>query len=159
MSEAADSFKIYVDRLREGKTETIKEAFAPGFMGLNGSDVAFMELVHVEGEAYRTSDVLVLHLGIRTQAMMPCVVCNAMAKMDIDIAAWSHADPLRGIKSGTFDFSEVLREFILLELPSFAECCGGSCPGRGEMEKFLIKPSEAQAKAEASEEYRPFADL
>ena len=55
-----------------------------------------------------------------------------------------------------YNFKNLLRETILLEVPSFAECEGGSCPKRKEYNKYLKESSNEQSEDEG---YQPFADL
>jgi hypothetical protein len=55
------------------------------------------------------------------------------------------------------DISEILREAILREVPQIAECHGGVCPARKEIEHYLSETSHAHFVEE--EGYHPFEGL
>ena len=145
--------KIYIEQLRNGHVEKINEIVPPDFLDITERDLAFKDPVAIEGEAYIASDDLILRLAVETHALIPCSICNENVKVQIQISNLTHAEPLGQIKSGVFDFMELLREAILLETPAFAECNDGKCSKRKEIKKYLKDPAEKQ------EGYRPFADL
>jgi uncharacterized metal-binding protein YceD (DUF177 family) len=151
-----DRFKIYVDRLRDHDLK-IHETFKPDFLDVKEEHLKFSYPVALKGEAYLADDTLVMHLNVATEAEIPCSVCNEMTKVEIAIPEFYLAVPLNEIKGGIYDYSEALREEIVLAVPQFAECSGGTCPQRKELEKFLKKPGENDSPEE--ERYHPFADL
>ena len=152
-----DRFKIYVDRLKDHDLK-IHETFKPDFLDVEeGDSLKFPYPVALKGEAYLADDNLVMHLDVATQGEVPCTVCNEMTKVDIVIPEFYLAVPLEEVKGGIYDYSEMLREEILLAVPQFAECSDGICPQRKELEKFLKKPGEEDSPEE--ERYHPFADL
>lgn len=151
-----DAFKIYVEQLRDGHIEGIKEELPPSFLDLHESDLIFEDKVDIEGEAYLAEDNLMLHLKVITFAKIPCSICNEPVKIKIALGNYYHAEPLVNIKSGIFNFQEVLREGILLETPLFVECNEGKCPQREEMKKYLKHPKDNESEEEG---YQPFADL
>lgn len=153
-----DRFRIFVEQLREGHTEEIDETFTPAFLDVQEKDLVFEKPVRVNGQVYLADDMLVLHLDIATVAGIPCSVCNRPVEVPIAIEEFYHAVPLNEIKGAVYDFSEILRETILLEVPLLAECGDGKCPQRKVIEKFLKKEKSPGADDE-SEGYRPFADL
>lgn len=150
---ADDSFKIYVERLRDGKQVQISEKFSPEFLDVNDEDLTFKKPVNVDGEAYIAGDSLILHLKIGTKGIVPCTICNKPVEVEIDLDDFYHAEPMSELKSGIFDFRDVLREAILLEVPAFTEC-KGNCPSRKELKKYLKKSEKS-----SEEGYHPFADL
>lgn len=152
-----DSFRIYVEQLRDGHSEVLSESLPPNFMDVHEDDLAFMDPVKMTGEAYLADDMLVLHLKVQTLATMPCRICNETFKQKIELDNFYHAEPIEEIKGRVFDFSEILREAILLETPPVAECHQGKCPKRKTMQQFL--KLEGSAKKDDEEGYRPFADL
>jgi uncharacterized metal-binding protein YceD (DUF177 family) len=154
-----DAFKIYVEQLRDGHSEKIKETLSPDFLDIHEPDLAFGDDVEIEGEAYLAEENLVLHLQIRTFAVILCSICNEPVKVELRIPSFYHAEPLQAIKGGIFNFQGVLRESILLDTPPFAECNEGSCPKRKEIEKYLRPPREEDSQETEDEGYRPFADL
>lgn len=152
-----ESFRIYVEQLRDGQIESLEETYPPAFLNVAEKDLAFVDPVRIKGEAYLADDVLVLHLDVRTLATMPCRICNESIKADVVINEFYHAEPLEEIKGSVFDFREMLREAILLETPPLAECHQGNCPKRKALQQFFKK--EGTVKNGEEEGYQPFADL
>lgn len=157
MSKMEYRTKIYVEQLREGHIEEISESFAPEFLDVSEDDLDFSDPIEISGEAYVADDMLVLHLNATTYATIPCRICNDPVKVEVAVNGFYHAEPLAEIKTGVFDFHEVMRETILLEVPSLVECHQGKCPQRLTMQKFFKKESEGEGHVEDG--YQPFADL
>ena len=132
-----DEFKIFVLRLREGQKEKIEESFSPTFLDIHEADLAFTAPVNLEGEAELADETLILHFAIETEATMPCAICNEDVQVKLEIADFCSTIAVEEIKSGTFDFRDVVREAILLELPSRAECNEGNCREREVLAKYL----------------------
>lgn len=153
MQQKSDNFNIYVDRLYDGHTEVIDETVSPDFLDIHERDLAFNDPLLLKGEAYLAEDELILHLSITTYATIPCSICNEPVKVEIKEFNFYQAEPLKEIRAGVFNFKELLREVILLDVPAFAECDGGECPRRKEIEKYL------KVEGEGDDEYRPFANL
>ncbi len=151
-----DVFKIYVEQLRDGHEEKIQEKLAPDFLDLHEPDLAFDQPVELEGVAYLAEHELVFHWNIKTEAVVPCSICNEPVKIPIHIQNFYYSEPVEEIKSGIYNFKDLLRETILLEVPSFVECEGGTCPRRKDYKKYLKEPSSKQSEDEG---YHPFADL
>lgn len=151
-----DAFKIYVEQLRDGHEEKIHETFDPGFLDINEPDLRFDQPVELEGVAYLAEHELVLHWDIKAEAVVSCSICNEPVKVPLHIQNFYYSEPLAEIKSGVYNFKDLLRETILLEVPSFAEC-EGSCPRRKEYHKYFKEPSSQPSDEE--EGYQPFADL
>lgn len=152
-----DSFKIYVEQLKDGHTETIDEKFGSEFLDIKEEQLSFQDPVHVTGEAYLAEDSFILQLNVETIASIRCSICNEPVKVPIEIKNLYHVEPLSEIKTAIFNFKDVLRENILLETPRFAECMQGNCPQREQIKKYLKKP-DAEDDAE-DEKYHPFADF
>lgn len=151
-------FKIYVEQLRDGHVEKLAENFAPKFLDVSENDLAFVDPVEIRGEAYLADDMLVLHVDVHTFCKIPCRICNEPVNTEIAIKGFYHAMPLEEIKTGVFDFQDILRETILLEVPSLVECHEGTCPQRRGMAKYFKKESPPGEKG-VEEGYQPFADL
>jgi uncharacterized metal-binding protein YceD (DUF177 family) len=66
-----------------------------------------------------------------------------------------HAVPLSEIKGNEFDFREVIRENLLIEVPSFAEC-NGRCPEREKLKKYF---KQGDGKTDQEEGQQPFSNL
>lgn len=153
-----DRFKIFVEQLRDGSTEEINETFTPDFLEINERDLSFTHPVNVQGQVYLADDMLVFHLDVDTIATIPCAICNNPADVEIKIEGLYHAVPLDEIKGAVYDFREILRETILLEVPILAECGQGKCPQRKSLEKYFKKESAPGSEAD-EEGYKPFAGL
>lgn len=154
-----DAFKIYVEQLRDGREEEIREDFPPDFIDVQDKDLRFNDLVHVRGKAYIAESTLILHLDITTFATIPCSICNEPSKQKVEILNFYHSEELRDIKSGIFVYQDLLRETILLETPCFGECQAKGCPERKKIQKYL-KNTEVEGKVPSDEEgYKPFSNF
>lgn len=142
MIEDRSPFKIYVDRLRNGRDEDIEEILSPEFLDFNEEDVHFEDRIKIQGNAAVVDETLVLRLGIETQMVIACCICNEKVKVPVGPITFLHIEPLVAIKSAIFDFKEVLREAILLEIPQKSECNQGNCPERELIKKYFSKSKE-----------------
>lgn len=146
-----DRFNIYIDRLKEGEDKVLNESFFPGFIDIQEAELEFNKPILVKGKAYLTNESLVLNLMIEAEATMPCAICNEDVRVPIVIKDFSHIEEFKNIRGGIFNFKDILREAILLEVPLIAECTNGNCPEREFVAKYLTK--------EKKEEKHPFSDL
>ena len=149
--------QIFIDRLRDGHTETIDERLPSGLLEIREPDLVFDREVEVQGEAYLAQDELILRLNVQSECQIPCLVCNEAVSVPIKIENAYHAEPLQEVKGAVLDLKEILREMILLEIPPYVECCPGNCPKRPQIAPFM-KPVEEAAKEE-EEGNRPFSRL
>jgi uncharacterized metal-binding protein YceD (DUF177 family) len=134
-----DTFKIYLHRLRDGHEERIEESLSPGFLDIHEADLAFKSPITLKGSVAVADETLVLTLAIETEAIMPCAICNRNVNVKILIPDFCHTENLADIKGGIFDYKEILREGILLELPYTAECNGGGCSERAALAKYFTQ--------------------
>ena len=153
-----EAFNIYIERLRGGNTDEINERFSPNFLDVSDEDLKFTDEVTVQGEAYLAEEELILHFEIAAQGLIPCTICNEDVKVEVNIHNFYHAVPLTELKSGVYNFKDVVREAILLETPPFAECDQGNCGARTEIQKYLVKP-EKDGEKNSEDTYHPFANL
>lgn len=135
-----DRFKIYIDQLHDGRIERIDEAFDSAFLDVKEPGLTFKGQVTVRGEAYIAGSELVLHLSLHAISVVPCIICNAPVDVDISLPAFYEAIPLAEIPHGIFFMQETLRQAIILECKTFAEC-NGSCPHRKELDPYIKKLS------------------
>ncbi len=155
-----DAFKIYIEQLRDGRTEEINGSHFPDFIDVKDDELKFKNEVKFEGQAYLADDNLIIHLKIEAYATVPCSICNDPVEVKIDIPNFYHMEPIADVKTGMFDFAEVLREAILLEAPHFAECHNGHCPERKKIAKFLKSKTVTNPDNLGDEEgYQPFANI
>lgn len=152
-----DIFKIYIDQLRDGRESQINEQLNSDFLGIDEPNLTFQNHVKIEGSAYLADDELLFHWNIWTEALIPCSICSQPVPVEIKILNFYTSIPLSDIKGAVFNFKELLRETILLEVPTFAECNQGHCPKRKEFAKYLKETSSKLAKEEDG--HRPFANL
>lgn len=148
------SFQIEIDRLKGGKVIKIEESFDPSFLKIDEQELQFPHPVTVSGEAYLTDADLILSLKAKTKALLPCAICNKMIEKELKVDQITHAEPISEIPSHIFDFSELLREDLLIELPKYIECNQGKCPERTTVAPYL-RSKERKDKTT----YFPFADL
>lgn len=151
-----DEFKIYIDQLRNGRERPLNERLNPAFLEIQEEALAFPNDILVEGTAYLAENELVIHWTITTEARVACLICNQMVPVEVHIANNYQSVALSDIKGGIFNFKELLREVILLEVPLYVEC-EGRCPKRQEYNKYLKVSSTEQIKEKDG--YQPFADL
>ncbi len=152
-----DEFKIYIEQLREGHDKQIDECLSPDFLEVNEPDLTFHQPVELKGSAYLAENELILNWNIRTEALIPCSICNDKVPVEIEIRNFYHSEPTEDIKTGIYNYKQLLRDTILLEVPSFAECNEGKCPHRQEVARYLKEHAEEESNDE--EGYHPFADL
>lgn len=140
--------KVYIDRLGGEHEEEICESLSPAFIDVEEKDLQFSKPVQIKGKAYLAEHHLVIHLDIETVALIPCSICNAQVEQKISLKSFYHTEELENIKGQIYDYTNLLREAILLEVPSYVEC-KGNCPERDRIKNYLHK-GEVQF---------PFADL
>lgn len=151
---SSDAFKILIDRLKGGQTQKIEEGLSPAFLGPDEAELRFATPVKVKGEVYLTDAHLIIHLKAQTKVGMPCAVCNQLIETELKVDNFYFTVAVEEIKSAIFDYSDALREALLIELPKTVECNGGKCPERATMEPFL----RSKARSEKTS-YFPFADM
>ena len=151
--------KIFVDRLKEGSIEKLEGEVPPDFLEVGDQDLKCTSPVKLKGQAYIATDHLLIQLHIETKISMPCSICNEPTEIKINIPDFTQVEPLSEIPSSVFDYTDLVREDILLSLPQFTECHDGKCPERDLIKNYLKK--EEKAKKPASEEavHFPFSDL
>ena len=150
----SEPFKIYIDRLRGGTNQVIDAQLDSSFLDVNEPDLSFPKPVFLNGEAYLTDEHLVIHLKASTQALRPCAICNQHILTEIEVDNFYHTEMIQDIPSAVFDFREVLREALLIEIPLVAECNEGKCPERGTIAPFM-----SSKKRKENPTYFPFTDI
>ena len=146
--------KIYIDRIKEGQTETFEGTLPSSPLLPTEPDLWFDPTVHISGKAYLAGDHVILQLSAKVVAWIPCAICNQPTATKLELADVIHTEPLTSFVSGIFDFSPVLREEILLEIPRFVECSAGKCPERAFIQKYLKSTNNTSTHAQF-----PFSNL
>lgn len=154
----SDPFKIFIDRLKKGETQKIEELLDSEFLDVNEKDLLFPEKITVKGDAYLTDDHLIVRLKAKTCVHMPCAICNEMIANELKVDDFYQAEPLEEVPSAVFDYSELLREALLLGLPKYVECNKGNCPQRAVLSPFFRSKEPDQKRTEKTT-YFPFADI
>jgi hypothetical protein len=155
-----DQFKIYIDRIKDGSLLNIQETVPPSFLDIHERDLSFSSPVVITGQASIAGDQLVIKLSIQTEASLPCAICNDRTPFPVAIQDFYHMEQIEDLKSPIFDFTEALREAILLTLPQFTECHGGNCPDRKEINKYLANtPPKGSDTPKKPDCYYPFGNL
>lgn len=150
----SEKLTIYIDRLRDGTVEQIQETLPPSFMEIEEAALNFRSPISILGEAYVTPTHLILKLELKTKASLPCSICNTWIEVPLEIKDVYHTEPLEQIPSAIFNYRELIKELLLLEVPSFAECDKGNCSERAFVNNYLKKQKKTSAKQQF-----PFADL
>ena len=145
--------KIFTEQLRTGKRQEIEHVLPSDFLDIHESDLIFQTSIAVKGEAYTADEDLILQLSAHTEVKLPCSICNEMTFVTLKTEEIYHTLPLRALKSTIFDFTDLLREEIVLLIPHFVECHQGKCPERPHVAKFI------RSKTVSPQNHFPFADL
>lgn len=154
MELMSDALEIYVDRLREGKEEKLELTLPCKLLDVQEDELRFDGKIALSGSAYLASDQLVLHLDVKADAFIPCCICNEEVSVPIDVKSYYHFQPVKEVRGGTFNITQVIREAILLEVPNLVEC-GGNCPQRDTLKKYFKESN----KTPQEEGKNPFSDL
>jgi hypothetical protein len=147
-------FNILIDRLKGGQTQKIEESLSPTFLGPEEPELRFASNVEVHGETYVTDSHLIVHLKAHMKIRMPCAVCNQMIEKPLKVDDFYHTQALEEIPSAIFNYSEALREALLIELPRTVECNEGNCPDRNVMKAYIRSKPESDPST-----YFPFNNL
>jgi uncharacterized metal-binding protein YceD (DUF177 family) len=136
--------------------ERIDENLPSSFLEIEEDELKFSEAVHVHGEAYLADEHFVLKLTAHAEAFLPCLACNQMTEIPLQVEEFYFSLPIAELTSPIFDYSEALREALLLELPHYVECNEGNCPERENMTVYLKKNP---VSGDTSSTHFPFSDL
>ena len=144
---------IFTEQLREGKREAIEHVLPPDFLAIQEPELNFTSPIHLKGEAYATDEHLILQLSAHTEVKMPCSICNEMTFVSLKTEEIYHTILFIDLKSTIFDFTDLIREELVILIPHFVECQQGKCPDRNQISKFM------KNKAVSPQNHFPFADL
>lgn len=134
-------------------------------------DAAFLDLsekdeakasgpVSLEGICSLVDEYVVLQLSIKAQFLLPCAMCNEPFTYEVFIENLCHQEHVGDKRHPTWDFSEVIREAILLELPFFPQCGQAEnqkkCLRFDEVKKYLVSQ---KSDAQQDEVHTPFKEF
>ncbi len=128
--------KIYIDRLVNGKVETIDEELSPSLLETKDNLLRFEEPIKVTGKAYLAEDFLVMSLDITTTYKVRCKICSEELSRVFEKKGIYFTEELSTLPSKVYDASMQIRDTLFLEIPDFQECEGG-CSMREEIRKYL----------------------
>lgn len=131
------TLKIFIDRLKGDAVEQIEEELPSHFLEVQEADLSFAHPIQLKGSAYLANQHLILELTISTSAQIPCIICNEKVEVPIQIQNVPHTIEISSIKSAVYDYSQEVRNAILLKVPTFVECQDGNCPERKIINKYL----------------------
>lgn len=151
-----DHFKIIISHLRDGQTEKIDFEVPPAFLEVDEPELSFHAPVRIDGQAYIAGEELVIHLKVETTATIPCSICTRSTAIEVKTEPFYHIVPLEEIKGNEYDFNEIARENLLIEVPTFVECGEGSCPERENIKEYLKPEGESEGHEDGQQ---PFSHL
>ncbi len=132
-----EDFLINLDRLKKKDTLSLDQVVPSAFLDLGEHEIQFGDEINLRGEAYVVDERLVLHLDVLVPVVLTCTICNGEIPQNIVVNNLYHVEEISDLKSPIFDFSSVLRQEILLEVPRFSECQNGNCPERETLKAYL----------------------
>jgi uncharacterized metal-binding protein YceD (DUF177 family) len=145
---------IYTDQLKKNYPDSLEESILlkvePDFLDISEKNLSFESAVNIRGKAYVTNEYLLITLSISTEVKLPCIICNEPFFYPIEVKRFHQSVALENLPSSIYDYSSLVREEILLNLPPFAECHAGRCPERQHLTSYLKNSAIKQ---------NPFADL
>lgn len=148
-----EQLKIFTQQLRNGYKEKIDLKIAPDFLDLLEKEIRTPSPVMIKGEAYCIDDLLMIALDASTEIEMPCSICNTSARVLLENKNILLSIPLSELSSAIVDYTELLREELVMLIPQFIECNQQACPQRKEIQPYLKTSSEEKGHN------FPFADL
>ena len=133
---------FFLDQLQGGGEIAIDLELDPSFLELQETDEAkACSSIVVEGPACLVDGFICLSVEATGSFRMACALCNEPFEYKVKVPI-RHQEPTDTMKQGKWNFTEVVREAILLELPFFPQCGGKECLHREEIQKYLVDPKE-----------------
>ena len=131
------SLTVNIDQLKKKSTEEIKVSANADILDIHVDDFYFHGTLDIQGEAYLASNNLILHLDLSAYAFVNCSICTKETEFPVQLHNFYHVEPLENLKRSIFDYSQLIKEELLLEVPRFKECNGGKCPEREALSQYL----------------------
>jgi hypothetical protein len=148
------SLKIYVDCLKHQDEVILDEEISCDVLNIVEKDLQMNAPVHLKGKAYLSENYLIINFSAHTSFKMCCSICNKLTQNTLSIENVYTTIDLNDIKHGIYDFTDDLRDAIILKIPQFQECNNGNCSERKNIEKYFKKTITKQ-----SDNHFPFKDL
>ncbi|MEI6531257.1 MAG: hypothetical protein WCN87_00350 [Chlamydiota bacterium] len=133
--------RIYIDRLKEGQEHLFDEPVdCSEIFDAEEVGTLVVKPVELSFKAYLAGHELVIEWQlIKAECLVSCTVCNEKFNFPIEIQEGRHIEPLSSIRGAVFNPSSLVRELILLDIPSYAECKEGACPERETLKRYIEK--------------------
>ncbi len=148
--------KIYIDRLQNGHVEKIDSLINIKDLDIEEEkELLFSSPVQITGKTYIAEEDIIVNLNIKFTVKLPCKICNELSEIPVEIDNFYHAEELTSVAL-CFSYKDMLREAILLEIPSFVECNNASCPERLNLAKYF---NENEEKHKMDNFHFPFKEL
>lgn len=144
-----EQLKIFTQQLTNDHHEKIDLTLSPEFLDLHEKEIKTPSPVTLKGEAYVIDDLLMLSFHLATDVEIPCSICNSPTKVRLQNKDILISLPLSELPSSVFDYSDLIREEVVMLLPQFVECKKDACPERAQLKPFLKQEKKNF----------PFADL
>ena len=146
----AETLTIALGQLFRGGETLLDELLQPDLFEIFEEELRFDLPIQVKGRAYVVDDNLVVHFSAKTKAKMICSVCNEWCEVPLEVEG-CHTTELAKIKGDKWDVGAFIREELLLQVPTYAEC-ESSCPDRKQIAKYLKRDGGTNLSA-AFEEF------
>lgn len=130
---------LFLDDLRREDECPLSLEVDPAILELSEKDEA--KPVHpivLKGTASLLGEFISLRLKVQCTFILPCALCNEPFEYELQ-ATIDHQEPVSDIRHRQWNFTEVVREAILVELPFFPQCGGSDCKNRQQIQKYLVK--------------------
>lgn len=147
-----NSLIIHTEQLKTGVFHSIDQILPPTFLQIEEKELSFKSPIELKGKIYSTDDHLIINFTAKTEAGIPCSLCNQMTFIPLQTQEIYHTIPLVELKTTIFDLSDIIREEIVLLIPQFIECQGGRCPERKSLSKLMKSKS-------TSNHHYPFSEF
>lgn len=147
-----DTFKIFLDRLIDGSEQDLDDTISNDQLFVNEDELKFDNTTTVKGKAYLAADHLIIDIYAEVGVKMPCSVCNEFIPFNLKMERQKLTIPTEEIKNKVYNYKDLIKESILLQIPQTIEC-EGRCPERPSIEPYLAKK-----KADLSNHF-PFSGL
>lgn len=133
---------LFLDDLSREEEVSLAFELDPSFLDLTEKDEAQpSKPIVAQGTASLVGEFICLNLDVQCSFMLPCALCNEKFEYEVS-ASIEHQEPVENIKQRKWDFTDLVREAILLEVPFFPQCGGETCRHRDEIQKYLVNPEE-----------------
>ena len=151
---------IYIDRLHQGKKYELNIVVDSSFMEIEEGFLVIGDKITIVGSCYLVEQEVHLCFTIKAPYKVPCKICNEWVAEELYIEQLHHQMPLTDIQGPSFDFSQIIREALLIEVSNFSECNHqqGKCKYREEVKHYFSSSNDSETRSSIREN-KPFERL